>query len=121
VHQGCIGPLCDLLKVQDAKIITVALEGLENILKVGDVEMKQKGLPRNQMATWIEEAEGLDKIEELQQHDNDDIYNKVVKILSEYFEVEEEGDADIAPAVQGGQFAFGAAPQGGAAGGFNFS
>lgn len=35
VQQGCIPPLCDLLEVHDAKIVTVALEGLENILKVG--------------------------------------------------------------------------------------
>ena len=34
VTEGCIPPLSDLLEVHDAKIITVALEGLENILKV---------------------------------------------------------------------------------------
>jgi Armadillo/beta-catenin-like repeat len=34
VQQGCIPPLCELLTVHDAKIVTVALEGLENILKV---------------------------------------------------------------------------------------
>lgn len=34
VEQGCIKPLCDLLTVEDNKIISVALEGLENILKV---------------------------------------------------------------------------------------
>lgn len=32
--EGCIPPLSDLLEVHDAKIVTVALEGLENILKV---------------------------------------------------------------------------------------
>lgn len=35
VQCGCIKPLCELLTVNDARIITVALEGLENILKVG--------------------------------------------------------------------------------------
>lgn len=34
VTEGCIPPLSDLLEVHDAKIVTVALEGLENILKV---------------------------------------------------------------------------------------
>lgn len=34
VQHGCIAPLSDLLEVHDAKIVTVALEGLENILKV---------------------------------------------------------------------------------------
>jgi hypothetical protein len=33
---GCIKPLCDLLAVSDVRIVTVALEGLENILKVGE-------------------------------------------------------------------------------------
>ena len=34
-QQGCIKPLCDLLTCIDARIILVALEGLQNILKVG--------------------------------------------------------------------------------------
>jgi importin subunit alpha-1 len=34
VSIGCIKPLCDLLPCSDARIVTVALEGLENILKV---------------------------------------------------------------------------------------
>lgn len=34
VQAGCIKPLCDLLTCADVRIITVALEGLENILKV---------------------------------------------------------------------------------------
>ena len=34
VSAGCIKPLCDLLNCADVRIITVALEGLENILKV---------------------------------------------------------------------------------------
>lgn len=34
VEQGAIKPMCDLLVVNDSRIVTVALEGLENILKV---------------------------------------------------------------------------------------
>ena len=33
VHAGCVRPLCDLLTCSDVRIVTVALEGLENILK----------------------------------------------------------------------------------------
>lgn len=33
VTRGCIPPLCKLLDCNDHRIITVALEGLENILK----------------------------------------------------------------------------------------
>lgn len=34
VYAGCIKPLCDLLDCSEAKIVKVAMEGLENILKV---------------------------------------------------------------------------------------
>jgi len=113
VQQGCIRPLCDLLTVNDAKIVTIALEGLENILKVGEEESKSTG-QHNEMATYIAEAEGLGKIEELQQHSNNDIYEKCVKILETYFGVEDEEELpQLAPemAEGGGQFAF-SAPQG---------
>jgi hypothetical protein len=99
VAQGCIRPLCDLLTIADAKIITVALEGLENILKVGDHEAKSNGTGVNQMATFIDEAEGLYKIEQLQQHENHDIYEKAVKVLETYFGVEDEEEQGIAPTV----------------------
>ncbi|OIS99847.1 importin subunit alpha-1b [Nicotiana attenuata] len=38
VGQGCIKPSCDLLICLDPRIVTVCLEGLENILKVGEAE-----------------------------------------------------------------------------------
>ncbi|KAF3790105.1 Importin subunit alpha-1b [Nymphaea thermarum] len=36
--QGCIKPLCNLLVCPDPRIVTVCLEGLENILKGGEAE-----------------------------------------------------------------------------------
>jgi len=98
VAQGCIKPLCDLLSASDARVITVALEGLENILKVGEQDAKHGGGSRNQYADYIEEAEGLDKIEQLQVHQNIDIYEKAVKILETYFAAEED-DQNTAPNV----------------------
>jgi len=110
VQQGCIRPLCDLLTVADTKIVTIALEGLENILKVGEND-SQSSNEHNQMATFIAEADGLTKIEQLQQHDNNDIYEKCVKILETYFGVEDEEEMPgLAPATaeSGETFAFGA-------------
>mmetsp|Transcript_19693 Transcript_19693/g.29220 ORF Transcript_19693/g.29220 Transcript_19693/m.29220 type:complete len:556 (-) Transcript_19693:2659-4326(-) len=107
VQQGCIRPLCDLLNVNDPKIVTIALEGLENILKVGEEDIKENG-GHNQMATYISEAEGLNKIEELQQHSNNDIYEKCIKILETYFGVEDEEEmTDLRPNEEGDQFQFG--------------
>lgn len=108
VQQGCIRPLCDLLTVSDPKIVTIALEGLENILKVGEEEARPAGAS-NQMALYVSEAEGLTKIEDLQQHSNNDIYEKCIKILETYFGVEDEEEemTDIAPQSDGQQFGFG--------------
>ena len=77
VQQGCIPPLCELLGVQDYKIVNVALEGLENILKVGLADSQASGQP-NFMAQVIAEVDGLTKIEGLQQHETEAIYNKAV-------------------------------------------
>jgi importin subunit alpha-6/7 len=108
VQQGCIRPLCDLLTVSDPKIVTIALEGIENILKIGEEDMRLNGSTQNQMGVFISEAEGLNKIEDLQQHSNNDIYEKSIKILETYFGVEDEEEmAAIAPTAEGDQFGFG--------------
>lgn len=119
VSQGCVRPLCDLLVVSDPKIVTIALEALENILKVGAASAAQTG-GTNTMAVYVSEAEGLNKIEDLQQHANTEIYEKSIKILETYFGIEEEEEmTNIAPSTEDGQFGFGmggSQPQGG----FNF-
>eukprot|EP00850_Spirogloea_muscicola_P012412 SM000080S22927 [mRNA] locus=s80:167969:177407:- [translate_table: standard] len=110
VSQGCIKPLCDLLICPDARIVTVALEGLENILKVGEAE-KELGHTGgiNLYAQYIDEAEGLEKIENLQTHNNNDIYEKAMKILEAYFDLDVEEDQSLAPAMDPGHqtYAFG--------------
>ncbi|KAI3865558.1 hypothetical protein MKW98_000009, partial [Papaver atlanticum] len=66
VAQGCIKPLCDLLIYPDARIVTVCLDGLENILKVGEAEKTMGNTDGvNLYAQMIDEAEGLEKIENL--------------------------------------------------------
>ena len=105
VSVGCIPPMCDLLTVMDAKIVQVALSGLENILKYGEQESKETGT--NPYAVQIEECYGLDKIEFLQSHENLDIYQKAFDIIEHYFGSEED-DPRLAPNVdsQGQQFEF---------------
>ncbi|GMH27829.1 hypothetical protein Nepgr_029672 [Nepenthes gracilis] len=86
VGQGCIKPLCDLLACPDPRIVTVCLEGLENILKVGEAEKSFSTTgDGNVYAQMIEEADGLEKIENLQSHDNNEIYEKAIKILETYW------------------------------------
>uniref|UniRef100_A0A4W5RKE1 Importin subunit alpha n=1 Tax=Hucho hucho TaxID=62062 RepID=A0A4W5RKE1_9TELE len=63
VNLGCIKPLCDLLTVMDSKIVHVSLNGLENILRLGDQEAKQDAGPNgtgiNPYCSLIEEAYGM--------------------------------------------------------------
>ena len=57
VSVGCIKPLCDMLTVQDARIVIITLEGLENILKVGQNDAASNG-GVNPYSLLIEEAYG---------------------------------------------------------------
>uniref|UniRef100_A0A182YSJ9 Importin N-terminal domain-containing protein n=2 Tax=Anopheles stephensi TaxID=30069 RepID=A0A182YSJ9_ANOST len=95
--------MCELLTVMDPKIITVALNGLENILKVGE---EQRTKP-NPYAVMIEECYGLDKLEFLQSHQNNDIYEKAFSIIQKYFSNDDE-DLAVAPTTDNNQFQFNA-------------
>ncbi|KAI3834412.1 hypothetical protein MKX03_032523 [Papaver bracteatum] len=94
--QGCIRPLCDLLVCHDSKIVTACLGGLESILKVGEAE-KNLGTTGgvNVYAQLIDESEGLEKIKNLQSHDNTEINEKAVKILETYWM--EDDDEPLPP------------------------
>ena len=109
VEQGCIPPMCALLDDDEAgdRIVLVVLEGLQNILNAGDAEAKAQGLAQNVHATYIDEAGGLDKIEQLvEQLDPDEVFTngqqmsevgeKATRILETHF-----GDDFVrAPKVQ---------------------
>ncbi|OMJ18709.1 Importin subunit alpha-1 [Smittium culicis] len=121
VQQGCIKPLCDLLGCMDNKIIQVALDGLENILKVGEFDQQANHDDLNQYALIIEEVGGMTKIHNLQMHDNLEIYKKAFNIIDKYFGEEDDEDVAEEPQVDSntGEFVFQtdvSAPQGG----FNF-
>lgn len=51
----------------------------------------------------VDEANGLDKIEELQNHSNREIYEKAVNILETFFDVEDGENENLAPAVDANQ------------------
>jgi hypothetical protein len=110
VAQGCVPPLCELLEVRDAKIVTVALEGLENILKVGATMAESSPSGENPHALTVERAQGLEKIDNLQNHENNDIYERAVKMLEKYFGAVDEESEGLAPQIADGAqtFSFGA-------------
>jgi hypothetical protein len=94
------------------------------LLQVGEQIKKMPGSEGvNPYARLIEAAEGLDKIEALQDHPGEDVYEKAVHILETYYDADEGEDQNLAPAMDAsqGQYAFGApAVQPAAAGQFNF-
>ncbi|KAI9018045.1 importin alpha protein [Phycomyces nitens] len=115
VAEGAIKPLCDILRSKDNKIIQVALDGLDNILRVGEMEKANTSDGMNPYALVVEEFGGMETIHELQSHSNQDIYKKTYHIIDRYFSAEEdEQDSDMVP--DAGQFTFqplAMAPQGG--------
>ncbi|RQM08521.1 hypothetical protein DH86_00000244 [Scytalidium sp. 3C] len=126
VNQGCIKPLCDLLACPDNKIIQVALDGLENILKVGEMDKEaagEGGEGINRYALFIEECQGMEKIHDCQTNANEEIYMKAYNMIEKYFSDEEEagGDIDGSLAPQAGGTTFGFGTNGATQGGFNFA
>jgi len=90
VEAGCIRPLCDILTIKDTKVVTVALEGLENILACGVRLQEEHNLNENPFVERAEEAQMIDRLEELQLNENQDIYDRSVKILEDYFGTEDQ-------------------------------
>ncbi|CAA3024499.1 importin subunit alpha-like [Olea europaea subsp. europaea] len=92
VHEGCIKPLCDLLvSPNKVEIIKCCLAGVENILEVGEAEKNQDiAEDVNVFAQMIGDAGGLQKIKNLQTHDDGNILEKAVKMLETYWQEEDD-------------------------------
>uniref|UniRef100_A0A7S4QYI7 Importin subunit alpha n=1 Tax=Ditylum brightwellii TaxID=49249 RepID=A0A7S4QYI7_9STRA len=114
-----IDALCDILDVADAKITLVALDAIKSILKVGDY------------ISFIDEAGGIDQLESLLDHENDEVYQKAIEIIDEFFGVDDDVADELVPEQSENTYSFGVsnnmksnageAPQGQPLGMFNFS
>eukprot|EP00301_Raphidiophrys_heterophryoidea_P008430 c13129_g1_i3.p1 GENE.c13129_g1_i3~~c13129_g1_i3.p1 ORF type:complete len:210 (-),score=53.49 c13129_g1_i3:157-786(-) len=81
VHCGCLRPLCRFLTVQGIRTFYAALEGVENILRLGDEIRLQNHLEVNPYIEQVRLAEGLSKLEALQNHTDNEIRNRAQSIL----------------------------------------
>ncbi|XP_065298132.1 importin subunit alpha-4 [Dermacentor albipictus] len=99
VEQGVVAPLCNLLVVRDPQVVQVVLDGLNNILKIAGTQFYA-------VASSIEECGGLDKIEALQNHENEEIYKLAYEIIDQYFSDDVDEDPSLMPQAsdQGYQF-----------------
>lgn len=102
VDLDAIEAMAEVLDMTDATIVLVALDAIENILKFGKARGKI-------YQVYFLEADGVTKLENLQHHTNDAVYNKSIEIIETYYGVEEdEGDENLIPeATADGFFAFG--------------
>ncbi|KAH9259425.1 hypothetical protein BASA81_002468 [Batrachochytrium salamandrivorans] len=107
VQCGAIAPFCDLLDERDHNVVVVALDCLENILKTGKRENGE-----NRFAVAIEEAGGIDKIEELTVHAQEEVSAKASQLIDDFFAIDDEqpnwsdNQSGAAPGPAGFQFQF---------------
>uniref|UniRef100_A0A8C5CZV1 Importin subunit alpha n=1 Tax=Gadus morhua TaxID=8049 RepID=A0A8C5CZV1_GADMO len=101
IEKQVIPPFCNLLTVKDAQVVQVVLDGLSNILKMADDEAET-------IANLIEECGGLEKVEQLQNHENEDIYKLAYEIIDQFFSSDDidEDNALVPEAIQGGTYGF---------------
>jgi len=102
VDDGVIEPMCNLLAVKDVQVVQVVLDGLINILKMAGKQFYT-------IASEIERCGGLDKIEMLQSHENEEIYKLAYEIIDQYFSDDTGEDDNLMPRETSDGFDF--APQ----------
>lgn len=88
VDNNVIPPLCELLNIKDKSLIQLTLDTLMGILK-------SYGEDATEIAETIEACGGLDKIENLQQSDDNDIYNIAYKLIDMFFSENDGSEVDL--------------------------
>jgi len=99
--EGVLKPFCDLLAAKDDKTVSVVLDGVANILSTAE-----KLSETDKVAMMIEECGGLDRIENLQTHENEAIYQKALQIIESFFPDEGAEDEGVAPKTAEDGFEF---------------
>jgi len=80
-----------MLSVKEAKVVIVILEGITNILLAAEKFNQEESI-----CMMIEECGGLDKIEQLQSHENEQVYNSALRLIEKFFTAEDDS-AVLAP------------------------
>lgn len=85
VEAGAIQSLSNLLDVDETNIVSVSLEGLENILEMGDNKKVKDSLVENPYVPYFQACDAIQKIEALQNKKNEMLAKKSFKLIYRYF------------------------------------
>ncbi|CAL8102364.1 unnamed protein product [Calicophoron daubneyi] len=89
LNQEVLGALCALLTVSDSKVIIMVLEALRKLFEVSE----QYGQLES-ACIQLETCGGLDKLEELQDHNNEKVYQLAYSFIEKYFNDAEQSKAE---------------------------
>ena len=91
VREDCLLAMTDFLNCSDIRVIRVLLEGIENILEIGEKQLLEGS--KNKYVLNLEKIGGLEKLENLQYHSNNDVYECAIRILERYFGAEQKSSS----------------------------
>ncbi len=99
-QKGIDAMVAALDNTSEHRMTLVALDAIDNILTVGE---------RNgyRYSILLDECGGLEKLEALQQHSDNAVYEKALEIIDRYFGEEDAEDENLAPTYNGDNFVFG--------------
>lgn len=110
-QQSAVAILCKQLdSCSDVARVRLSLQTLDFLLEVCSSE-HVAGTSLNPCAELIDECGGLDALENLQMHNDQEIYELAARLLTQFFEDEEEQeDVEIAAETASSPFSFFASP-----------
>ncbi|XP_031617394.1 importin subunit alpha [Contarinia nasturtii] len=94
-------PFCELMASRDARCVLVILSGLKNLLALTE---KKGHLERFQ--ELFQEVGGIDLLEKLQEHENQEVYENVTQLIDKYFNDGDDEAENLAPKDVNGALEF---------------
>ena len=87
IEDELINIIISALESINFKILKENLSIIKNILSIGEIHYKNNG--ENMFLIIFESKGGIQKLEYLQNHENEEIYQETLSILEKYYEFEE--------------------------------
>ncbi|CAH8657751.1 oligo-1,6-glucosidase ima3, variant 2 [Schistosoma haematobium] len=94
LNQNVLRALCNILTVSESKVVLMVLEGIKKLLEISD----QYG-QLEPACIELETCGGLDKLEELQDHTNVQVYQVAYDLIEKYFnDADDENESKVVAA-----------------------